>query len=138
MTFGGIDRCACKRGFYTLRDCGRQATATCSMCSRRICDEHLAPRVDATVCAECAARQEEGHIVGGSAPPETSGPFGSYGAAGMGWRQAASYRGTRHRFGYYQRSGYRPMFWGTYDPYWSSDDYQSYGGDEPAKIRDRG
>ena len=55
----GLDTCACKRGFFTLRDCENAATATCDICSRRVCAKHLAPRVGATVCVECAAKQEE-------------------------------------------------------------------------------
>jgi hypothetical protein len=121
MSFGGLDRCACKRGFYTLRDCGSAATTSCSLCSRRVCDEHLAPRIDAQVCTECAARQEEGGAVG-----QMGGPFGSPGLTGGGLSREASFRANRYRFGYY-RSGYRPMYWGTYDPYWDQYGYRWYG-----------
>ena len=48
-----LDLCACKRGFFTLRDCGKPATTSCQLCTRRVCDEHLAPRVDGgCVCKE--------------------------------------------------------------------------------------
>jgi hypothetical protein len=130
MSFGGIDLCACKRGFYTLRDCGRPATSACSLCSRRVCDEHLAPRIDTQVCTECAARQEEEGAVQQTAVRQTGDPFGSYEPAGSGFAREASFRATRFRFGYYQSYRYRPMYWGTYDPYWDSYGYRWYGDDD--------
>ncbi len=116
----GLDRCACKRGFYTLRDCENQATTTCSICSRRVCDEHLAPRIDAKVCVECAAKQEEQgpqpqHALGPALEPMYSNP--TWGA-------------VRYRHRYYGYYDYSPMWWGTYDPYWSDYDYRFYGGDD--------
>ena len=69
----GIDQCACKRGFFTLRDCGNAATSTCSICSRRVCDEHLAPRVDTKVCVECAAKQEEQNPAEQTGQPQVPG-----------------------------------------------------------------
>jgi hypothetical protein len=124
VSFGGLDRCACKRGFYTLRDCGNAATTSCSLCSRRVCDEHLAPRIDTQVCTECAARQEEGDAI-----RQTGGPFGSPCQTAGGFSREASFRGTQYRFGYYRR-GYRPMYWGTYDPYWDPYGYRWYGDDD--------
>jgi len=59
-----LDMCACKRGFFTLRDCGNPATTSCQLCTRRVCDQHLAPRVDTRVCVECSAKQEEGQTPG--------------------------------------------------------------------------
>ena len=56
--FGGLDLCACKRGFFTLRDCANPATGDAARCcSRRICD--AAPRRRAGVCVECAAKRDE-------------------------------------------------------------------------------
>lgn len=115
----GLDRCACKRGFYTLRDCGNQATTTCSICSRRVCDEHLAPRVDAKVCVECAARQEEE----GSAAPAPAVEQGPPLQRLTG--TAFSYR-TR----YYRSRGYEPIWWATYDPYWDDWGTRYYDDDD--------
>ena len=136
----GLDQCACKRGFYTLRDCGKQATTTCSLCSRRVCDEHLAPRVDSKVCVECAAKQEEQ----GTAQPQTAGPVGTA-AQGSAFVQPPSaapayeygpplermggytWGAARWRQRYYSSYDYSPMWWGTYDPYWSAYDPIWYG-----------
>src|SRR3954466_12530865 len=102
--------CACKRGFFTLRDCENEATRTCNMCGRGICTDHLAPRVDAVVCVECAARQEEQAATGQTpvaeeiqdpAPPTQ-----------------APYRLAPRIF----PSGYDPPFWGT----WYGDYYSDY------------
>ena len=51
-----IDPCACKRGFFTLRDCGHSASTSCTSCTRRVCDEHLA---EAGLCVECVAKRDE-------------------------------------------------------------------------------
>jgi hypothetical protein len=138
VSTSGLDQCACKRGFFTLRDCGNAATTTCSLCSRRVCDEHLAPRIDTKVCVECAARQEEGG---------TAGPYGAAAAAGAqpGPQGAAAQQpglgpplerleptdsAVRWRTRYYQNRGYEPMWWGTYDPYWDSWGYRSFDDDD--------
>ena len=126
----GLDPCACKRGFFTLRDCSNEATSTCSLCSRRVCDEHLAPRVDAKVCVECAAKQEEGQA------PEQQPQPGQQPAAGqqagfgpplqrMTPTTAAAFWRTR----YYRRRDYEPMWWGTYDPFWNDYGYRWYDDD---------
>lgn len=131
MSLGGLDRCACKRGFFTLRDCENPATTTCSICSRRVCDEHLAPRVDVKVCAECAARQEEERAAqpGGAQPaPPAPGQ-----AAAMGpqlQRLDPMSFAVRRRFRYYSSYGYNPMWWGTPDPYWNDWGYRWYGDDD--------
>lgn len=148
MSLGGLDQCACKRGFFTLRDCGNAATTTCSICSRRVCDEHLAPRVDVKVCAECAARQEEEGAIGtgtgapGTAAPGVAGlpggaPAGGAaavgGAAGLGpplERLDPTSRAVRFRTRYYRSRNYSPMWWGTNDPYWDSWAYRSYDDDD--------
>jgi hypothetical protein len=97
-----IDRCACKRGFFTLRDCANAATTSCSQCTRRICEEHLA---QSGACVECAARQDE---------EAAMGPTGS---------------AVRSRTRWYRTGGYSPIFWATPDPYWQSTDYRWYGDD---------
>jgi hypothetical protein len=122
VSLGGLDTCACKRGFFTLRDCGNPATTTCSICSRRICDEHLAPRVDAKVCAECAAKQEEDAAAGA---PQPTTP--DYGLGPPLERLDPTSFALRRRRRYYRNYDYSPMWWGTYDPYWNDYDYRWYG-----------
>ena len=111
--------CACKRGFFTLRDCENEATGTCNMCQRAICTDHMAPRVDAVVCVECAARVEEQQATG--PPPveeEVVDPARS---------TQARYR-LRHRM--YSR-GYDPPFWGTwYGDYYSDYDMRHFDDDD--------
>lgn len=128
----GIDQCACKRGFFTLRDCGNAATSTCSICSRRVCDEHLAPRVDTKVCVECAAKQEEGQDP--SQQPGVPGqPQATQQPEGLGpplQRLTPTSTAAFWRARYYRRRDYEPMWWGTYDPFWDDYGYRWYGGDD--------
>ena len=109
--FGGLDLCACKRGFFTLRDCASSATATCSECSRRICPEHLTA---AGICVECAAKRDEDVALDED-------------VTGYAVR-------SRHRW--YRSGGYDPVYWGTSDPYWNDTDYRWY--DEPNSDDDDG
>jgi hypothetical protein len=131
----GLDFCACKRGFYTLRDCGKPATTTCSVCSRRVCDEHLAPRIDAKVCVECAAKQrEEGTAApaGAQAPapdPSAWATMPSSTGGAFAWGSMATFGSAWWRQRYYGY-GYRPMYWGTYDPYYQPYGYIWYGDDD--------
>jgi len=109
VSFGGLDLCSCKRGFFTLRDCANGATATCRSCSRRICPQHLA---EPDLCVECAARAAENRAVDPARDPVFSA--------------------NRYRARWYDASGYQPVFWGTSDTYWTDDDYRWYdqgGGD---------
>ncbi len=131
----GIDLCACKRGFFTLRDCSNEATNTCSLCSRRVCDEHLAPRVDAKVCVECAAKQEEGQAPGQQPPagqPQAPGQQQPGDRPGFGpplERMNPTGTAAFWRSRYYRRQNYDPMLWGTYDPFWNDYGYRWYDDD---------
>jgi hypothetical protein len=110
VSLGGLDLCACKRGFFTLRNCTYPAVTSCVSCTRRICEDHMAPD---NVCVECAARRDE--QADADAPERIDlAPT----------RSAARYR--RH---WYDSGGYEPVFWGTYDPYWNDTDYRWY--DDP-------
>jgi hypothetical protein len=101
VTFGGLDLCACKRGFFTLRDCANPAGATCSACSRRICDQHL---TQGSICVECAAKREEDDALAGDPTLDA----------------------VRSRTSWYRSSGYSPVWWGSPDPYWNDTDYRWY------------
>jgi hypothetical protein len=123
----GLDPCASKRGFFTLRDCTNAATTTCGICSRRVCDEHLAPRVDAKVCVECAARQAEE----GTAQPAAPGQPGMEPALGPTLeRLDPTTLAVGRRFRYYRSYDYSPMWWGSYDPWWNDYDTRWYGGND--------
>lgn len=129
---GGLDQCACKRGFFTLRDCGQGATTTCSVCSRRVCGEHLAPRVDVAVCAECAARQDEEAAGGAGAAGPPPGTAAAAGAVGLGpplERLDPTSAAMRYRTRFYRNRNYSPMWWATPDPYWNDYGYRWYGDD---------
>jgi hypothetical protein len=103
VTFGGLDLCACKRGFFTLRDCASPASTSCSACSRRICDQHL---TQGSMCVECAAKGEEDSALGPDADPTLAA--------------------VRYRTSWYRSSGYSPVWWGSSDPYWNDTDYRWY------------
>jgi hypothetical protein len=149
MSLGGLDPCACKRGFFTLRDCSNAATTTCEVCSRRVCDEHLAPRVDAKVCVECAARQAEEGAAGAQAEEGAAGAQAAAPAPGSAavptqqrdlgppgppapplQRLDPTSAAVRWRQRYYRSYDYSPMWWGTYDPYYNDYGYRWYGDDD--------
>jgi hypothetical protein len=96
-----IDRCACKRGFFTLRDCANGAVTSCSTCTRRVCADHLA---QPGLCVECAAKQQE--------------------VAELD--EAPTLTAVRLRRSWYDSRDYSPVWWATYDPYWSDSDYRWY------------
>lgn len=100
-----MNRCACKRGFYTLRDCENAASASCNRCMRGVCAEHLSP--SGGMCVECAAREQQAFDM-------ESFPTGAV-------------VGRRARW--YQSRGYEPMWWGTRDPYYDDWNYRWY--DDP-------
>jgi hypothetical protein len=111
--------CACKRGFFTLRDCENESTGTCTMCGRGICTDHMAPRVDTVVCVECAARQEEAQQTGAAIPDDSL-------------QDPTRSTQMRHRMRYrtYQR-GYDPPFWGTYyGDYYTDYDMRTFDDDD--------
>ena len=120
MEAAGLNGCACKRGFFTLRDCPNAATVACDICSRRFCADHLALRVDAKVCVECAAKQaEEGAVrpSAGRRPTRDLREEDDPADPGLPYRYRARY------YDYYD---YEPMWWGSYDPYWSDYGYRWY------------
>lgn len=88
-------RCAVKRGFLTLRECGEPALATCSSCGRPTCAEHMVGvEADGPVCVECSASQ--------SLSDDSSSSSIDSGYVGTGaWSH--SYRDS-----FYQDSGYSP------------------------------
>ena len=106
---GGLDLCACKRGFFTLRNCANPAVSSCTSCTRRICEEHMAPD---HLCVECVAKRDEERDV----EPDRID-------------LAPTRSAVRYRRNWYSSSGYEPMYWATYDPYYSDMGYRWY--DDP-------
>jgi hypothetical protein len=117
-------RCACKVGFFTLRDCANEGQQSCGVCGRNVCTDHVAPRVDAVVCVECAARQEEQEATAGRASTPVEQELVDPAQARTG-----RYR-LRHR---YYSTGYDPPFWGSwYDTTYYSDYDMRHVGDDDA------
>jgi len=108
---GGLDLCACKRGFFTLRDCANSATTSCTACTRRVCPQHI---TQSGICVECAAKREE-DVALDDDPTDFA---------------------VRARHRWYRSSGYSPVWWGTSDPYWHDTDYRWY--DDPGDHDDDG
>lgn len=123
----GLDPCAGKRGFFTLRDCDRPATATCDLCGRRMCHEHLAPRVDARVCVECAARQAE---EAATVDLRVVEPNRGRGPDAVLDPTHARARTARYRRRYYDDHGYEPVWWASHDSYWAGDGYRWHEQDD--------
>ena len=111
--FGGLDLCACKRGFFTLRDCANPP----------IDELHELHAADLR-----RAHDRAGHLrrVRGQARR----------GRGAGRRTLDPRYAVRYRHRWYRSSGYEPVYWGTYDPYWSDTDYRWY--DEPDDDDDDG
>ena len=135
-----LDLCSCKRGFFTLRDCGNPATTSCELCTRRMCDEHMAARIGARVCVECAAKQEEGQDpaataqaagIGGQ-PVQPVSPGQPQPGVQPGFDDEAEMREYpyRYRRQYYSGFGYYPWWWGTSDPYYNDYGYRYFDDDD--------
>jgi hypothetical protein len=120
-----LDMCACKRGFFTLRDCGNPATTSCQLCTRRVCDEHLAPRVDTRVCVECAAKQEEG-----KQPQPAQAAAVQRPAVDDEEEMVGREYPYRYRRQYYSSYSYFPWWWGTYDPFYDDYGYRYFDDDD--------
>jgi hypothetical protein len=96
-----IGKCIVKRGFFVLRDCGKQAMNACSFCSRAVCQEHSLMRGQTLVCLDCNARQqqltdeEKFNQMTGDATQNRSGLY-------------------TYRHGYYSQGGYSPFYSGFY------------------------
>ncbi len=76
-----------------MRECGAPADQACGSCGTRVCREHAVARQGRVLCPECAARSSERD-------------------------QEPSVAFVRRRTGYYERSGYVPVYWdpGYFDP----------------------
>lgn len=107
-----IGLCACKRGFFTLRNCEQAAVRNCGACGRPVCQEHLSGRLGMQSCVECAGRQQEDTDY----DPDLSPGFNP------DWVFS-----SRHH--YYTDSDYQPVSWGQGDSYYDSYDVRSFDTD---------
>jgi hypothetical protein len=120
-----MSQCAVKRGIITLRDCGAEASDTCTKCARPICQEHTKIRGTEVMCVECFARQVEEEskqqAQGGKGAKPPSKPV----AQGDEWDDPTWPYSYRHH--YYSTYNYHPFYWGSYyDNYYDGYDLRSF------------
>jgi hypothetical protein len=109
--------CACKRGFFSLRDCGDPVSTTCSSCGRGVCAAHLSPASGFSQCLDCHARGAQAQTQ--AQPPSTTKRQVSPNAADDEW--VYGYRNS------YYRTGYGPIYSGYYyDHYYDSYDTRTF------------
>jgi hypothetical protein len=53
-----MSTCTVRKGIFVIRECGSQATQTCSACSRPICAAHSQYSGTGMICVECKAVQD--------------------------------------------------------------------------------
>lgn len=133
-----MSKCAVKRGFVALRDCGSDATGTCADCSRGICAEHTKIMSADIVCVECFSKRQMTQAEA-KAKEENHGKF-SLGSGTDGgkakakgfvsrpqdddWNDRSWAYGYRTR--YYSYYDYNPFFYGHYHSYYDSYDVRSF------------
>lgn len=106
-----MSKCAIKRGFLILRECGAVSSKLCPECGRMACDDHvvLFDNGKKWICVDCHARQEDDEP---QLEQAATSPAGS-----SAWRH-------RYRDHYYRGSQYTPFYAaGIYDHYY--DDYDT-------------
>ncbi|MBS1911771.1 MAG: hypothetical protein JST22_07280 [Bacteroidetes bacterium] len=126
-----MSKCAVKRGIVALRDCGNDATDTCTVCSRPICREHTRIRGTQVMCVECYARQEQqdaaaaGSRAGAGAPKAAA-----KGAKGTDYDENAWQDDSwpyYYRHAWYTTSFYHPFYNGIYyDTYYDDYDLRAF------------
>lgn len=108
-----MSRCAIRRGFFVLRDCGARPVGTCDACGRAACGEHATEAPGGGVrCVECDAVRP----VDGDAPEHFDEMVADADAP-----RAAVFAYRRH---FYKHFRYRPHFGGVgSDPTGYYDDF---------------
>lgn len=118
-----MSACAVKRGIITLRDCGNEATDTCSVCARPICRDHMKLRGTDIFCVECYARQQQQDAAAGAQQKgSTSAKAPKAKAATPQYDPEDDTWAYSYRHYYYSNFFYHPFYTGSY---WNSyyDDY---------------
>jgi hypothetical protein len=109
-----MGRCAVKRGFFVLRDCGNHAINSCSFCSRLVCHEHGFTRGQTLVCLDCNARQQQ---LKEDEQFEQMAEDGTQHRSGL----------YTYRHGFYNRGIYSPFYYGDYyDRYYDTYDTRAF------------
>jgi hypothetical protein len=112
-----METCRARRGFFSLRDCGEPAVKQCALCARPMCSPHLSPQSGFTRCLDCEGRAVERNVL--STPgKKKDAPVKPL--TDPAWTH-------RYREGYYSRSGYTPIYAGSYsDSYYDRYDTRSF------------
>jgi hypothetical protein len=119
-----MSKCAVKRGIITLRDCGNEASDTCTVCARPMCQEHTRVRGAELLCVECFARQAEEQTAG-QATRGTKTQGASRQTRESDWEDESWPYVYRHH--YYTSYHYQPFYYGSYyDSYYDSYDMRSF------------
>ncbi len=108
-----MPKCAVKRGFLMLRECGNETSKLCPECGRMACEEHLIMDESggSWLCADCHGRA-------GAEP--TSDKLKANPTA---WRHG-------YRDSYYRNHHYSPYYYGAYyDSYYDDYDVRAFDRD---------
>lgn len=116
-----MPKCAIKRGFLMLRECGANTTRLCGECGRGACDEHLVlgETGKSWTCVDCYGKHsedEDEQVLDHEHP--------------AAWRH-------RYRDGYYRDQHYTPYYFGSYyDSYYDDYDVRAFDRElaEPGDI----
>ena len=54
-----MPKCAVKKGFFMLRDCGQTTARVCARCARFVCEAHSIDRDTTFLCQECLAKAND-------------------------------------------------------------------------------
>jgi hypothetical protein len=128
------------RGIFSIRECGGEATDSCSVCHRPLCQEHIVYQSTVIFCAKCLEKENAGTKDGAVAPKTSaSRAVNSELAASEldpkdwkspGWSQ-------RWRDNYHSTYHYYPvMFY--YDGYYDDFDRNSFDQRAEADFGDGG
>jgi len=134
--------CVVKRGIFSLRECGNEASDICTGCKSPICQEHAVYSSSMVYCAICEAKIRAGQALPSATDPKLAGGTGVPGAAptkpvtpvvdpnkpvsttpppapedweSPGWSQ-------RWRYHYYETYSYHPFYYNS----WSVGYYDDY------------
>ncbi len=115
-----MPKCAIKRGFLILRECGGQTSKLCPECARMACEEHMVMAADAKtwVCVDCHGRRDDDDEADSIQDNPTA------------WRHD-------YRDSYYRNHHYAPYYFGAYyHSYYDDYDVRAFDKDmaEPGDI----
>lgn len=107
-----MSKCAIKRGFLMLRECGANTSKLCPECGRMACEEHMVLGANGKnwLCVDCHGRQDDVNDLETIADNPTA------------WRHG-------YRDSYYRDHHYAPFYYGAY--------YHSYYDDYDVHAFDR-